>query len=62
MYFFKFSADILFGHGLNSVFLEQATHLNDTSGVFGRFGRYDFCLRLSCATSMRHDFTADRFV
>ena len=42
MYFFKFSADISFDHGLNSVFLEQATHLNDTSGVFGRFGRYDF--------------------
>ena len=28
----------------------------------GRFSRYDFCLRLSCATSMRHDFTSDRVV
>ena len=62
MYFFYFSADILFDHGLNFVFLEQATHLNDTSDVFDQFGRYDFCLRLSCAAGMRHDFTADRFV
>ena len=61
MYFFN-SADILFDHGLNSVFLEQATDLNDTSGVFGRFGRYDFCLRLSCATGMRHDSMTDRVV
>ena len=61
MYFFN-SADILFDHGLNSEFLEQATHLNDTSGVFGRFGRYDFCFRLSCATGMRHDFMADGVV
>ena len=29
---------------------------------YGRFRRYDFCLRLSCATSMRHDFTTDRVV
>ena len=56
------SAGILFDHGLNSVFLEQATHLNDTSDVLGWFRRYDFCLRLSCATSMRHDFTTDRVV
>ena len=34
----------------------------DTSGALGWFRRYDFCLRLSCATSMRHDFTTDRVV
>ena len=33
-----------------------------TSGVFGRFRRCDFCLWLSCATSMCHDFTTDRVV
>ena len=25
----------------------------------GRFRRLDFCLRLSCATTIRHDFTTD---
>ena len=28
----------------------------------GRFRRYDFCLRLSCGTSMRHDFTTNHVV
>ena len=27
--------------------------------IKGRFRRYDFCLGLSCATSIRHDFTSD---